>query len=223
MTERRAPDLLTLRFWLGIAALVILSSVGALAAIVSVARTTLGLDATVISSGSMEPSISPGDVVLLRTEVGEPTVGAVVRFAGSEGDTIVHRVREVRPEGYVTKGDANRSADSGVRSHADLLGVGVVVVPGIGMPLLWWAEGDTTSMSVALITMVLAAWLVASGALAIDPWATAAAGAPSEPLTGRRVRAAGRGPAAGLVGAELADALVRAGVPRPRPRAGSAP
>ena len=223
MTERRTPDLLTLRFWLGIAALVILSSVGALAAIVGVARTALDLDATVISSGSMEPTISAGDVVLLRPDAGEPGVGAVVRFPGSEGDTIVHRISEVRPEGYLTRGDANTAADSGVRAPADLLGVGVVVVPGIGMPLVWWAEGDTTSLSIALITMVLAIWLVASGALAVDPWATAATSAPSEPLTGRRVRAAGHGPATGLVGADLAEALARAGVTQHRRPAGSAP
>jgi signal peptidase I len=212
MNPLRLLAALKVRFWSGIAALVLLSLLGALTAIVSVARASLGLDATVISSGSMEPSISPGDVVLLRPEVDDPTVGMVVRFADPDGGTIVHRIRDVQPEGYVTRGDANTSADSGLRSRADLLGVGVVVVPSIGTPLLWWADGEVASLSAALLALVIAGWLMSTGALNIDPWSSGAATA-AGPLTGRRVRATGPGPARGLVGADLAGALQRAGVP----------
>jgi signal peptidase len=70
-----------------------------------------------IASGSMEPEIPVGSLILVKRVSSEIiAVGDVVTFLATRNDTVVtHRVREVRVEesGYVfiTRGDANNTDD----------------------------------------------------------------------------------------------------------------
>lgn len=102
----------------------------------------LGWQPVLITSGSMGPTISPGDVVLL----GEPPAdevletGAVITFndPGRSGGLITHRIDGVREDGlYRTRGDANESPDSTPVAHADVVGVGRLLVPVVGLPVQW--------------------------------------------------------------------------------------
>lgn len=90
----------------------------------------------VVLSGSMEPTLSPGDVVI----VGAPTaiaVGDVITFrAGSEVPT-THRVVGVDGTVYTTQGDANEDADERPVTRADVIGEVVLVIPVIGHLILW--------------------------------------------------------------------------------------
>lgn len=107
----------------------------------------LGWEATAIESGSMEPTVTRGDVVLLRPVSAEPvSVGSVVRFRapGSVGTT-VHRVVKVdrARRTYVTRGDANPGADPDPVPFDAVDGVGTVLVPMVGFPVLWARDGAT--------------------------------------------------------------------------------
>ena len=71
-----------------------------------------------VLSGSMEPAISPGDVVIsMRIDPSEARPGDVVTFRDpKDPDRLVtHRVRSTRPDGrrvrFVTKGDANNNTE----------------------------------------------------------------------------------------------------------------
>jgi signal peptidase len=71
-----------------------------------------------VLSGSMEPAIAPGDVVIsMRIDPADARPGDVVTFRDPQdpGRLITHRVRSSRAEGrhirFVTKGDANNATE----------------------------------------------------------------------------------------------------------------
>jgi signal peptidase len=103
-----------------------------------------------VETGSMEPTLSPGDgfVAVPTALSGEPEVGDVVVFRAEElqgGGLVTHRIVDRTDEGYVTRGDANPFTDqdggeppvSRDRVLATALQVNgnVVVLPGVGTVL----------------------------------------------------------------------------------------
>ena len=73
---------------------------------------------TVVDSGSMRPTLDPGDVVLLRSErSADVAVGQIVAFhpPGKPHLTVIHRIRSIehnrRQIVIHTKGDANNAGD----------------------------------------------------------------------------------------------------------------
>ncbi|MDO5062406.1 MAG: signal peptidase I [Peptostreptococcaceae bacterium] len=100
---------------------------------------------SIILTGSMEPMIYPGDVVLIRKMQKEEEIyalekGDVINF-DREGITITHRIEEVISDeagnrSFKTKGDNNQSADETVVQPNDVNGIVVNVVPKVGMPIL---------------------------------------------------------------------------------------
>lgn len=96
-------------------------------------------------TGSMEPTISPSDVVILYGW-GTPNTGDVILFDSDvEEQAVLHRVVDIDSDGkYITRGDANEidDQDDGFRPVSDENVYGVVVggenpytIPGIGLIL----------------------------------------------------------------------------------------
>lgn len=93
--------------------------VGAFAAcilVAAVAPMAIGMHTYTVRSGSMDPAIATGDVIVTRTiSPQDAEVGDVVTFKDPEGSgsLITHRVRAIRRQGddtaVVTRGDANNS------------------------------------------------------------------------------------------------------------------
>ncbi len=98
----------------------------------------------VIMSGSMEPRIHVGDIVVTRTvPAAKLAEGQVITVTDPDhpSKTRTHRLESREADGkLVLKGDANRQADSSKVSVDDVLGVGVVRVPYVGRPIFWMAE-----------------------------------------------------------------------------------
>jgi signal peptidase len=96
-----------------------------------------------VETGSMEPTLSPGDgfVAVPTPAAGAVDEGDVVTFRGPDGLT-THRVVDERAGGFVTRGDANPFTDQQdgdpVVSREDVVAValsvdgGVVALPGVG-------------------------------------------------------------------------------------------
>jgi signal peptidase I len=123
--------------------------------------TAVGLRPYVISSGSMEPSISRGDVVLVGAHP-EATVLAhpsVITFAKAGGTATTHRVVGVdRSTGrYLTRGDANASTDRSTVAPEDVHGVGRLLVPSLGLPKVWLDERAWRPLLLTALASVLAA------------------------------------------------------------------
>jgi signal peptidase len=90
----------------------------------------------VILSGSMEPTVSPGDVVIVdrSASVG---VGDVITFSDGGEVPTTHRVIGVQDGQYVTQGDANQYPDSNPVAPSNVLGRVVLTIPLIGHVILW--------------------------------------------------------------------------------------
>lgn len=87
----------------------------------------------VVTSGSMQPSIRTGDVVLVDHVDGVAGPGTILAFDDGDG-LVIHRVIGVSQDGaYATKGDANDTADSSPVSADQVVGEGRLLVPYIGL------------------------------------------------------------------------------------------
>lgn len=92
----------------------------------------------VVLSGSMEPTISPGDVIIVSS-VPASSIEAndIITYRRSGSETpVTHRVLEVEDTGdgleFVTKGDANEDPDPSPVSESSLLGTVWFVIPYVG-------------------------------------------------------------------------------------------
>jgi len=112
----------------------------------------------VVTSGSMEPTLSVGDVILVdrdRSDLDAIGQRSVIVYERPGGELVAHRVLSVEENGFTTKGDANEAPDSDVVPIAAVVGDTRLVVPLIGQPAVWADRGD-------LVPLV--AWLVLSTA-----------------------------------------------------------
>ncbi|MFB9647886.1 signal peptidase I [Curtobacterium pusillum] len=123
-----------------------------------------GWTGSVVQTGSMEPRISPGDVVLTTPlpATSPLPVGRVITFR-TEGELVVHRLVHVDPDNsLVTKGDANPDVDSWRVTRHDITGQARLLVPYAGLPVLWLSHGNTVAFitwaALTLAAIVLAAF-----------------------------------------------------------------
>jgi signal peptidase len=92
----------------------------------------------VILTGSMEPSIKPGDLTIIRKcSIDEIKVGDVIEYQ-LEDFNVVHRVigiyRYYEETLLITKGDANKSADPKPVQSDQILGKLEYTIPYLGYP-----------------------------------------------------------------------------------------
>jgi len=91
-----------------------------------------------VGSGSMEPKMYPGDVVIIaKVQAENIETGDVIQFRVPEGVTIMHRVIEIQEtEGgskvFITKGDANDQPDSEPVLPDNVVGKAVITIPKVG-------------------------------------------------------------------------------------------
>lgn len=102
-----------------------------------------GLEMFVVTSGSMQPGIDPGDVVMVDVRSRRHAVGDVITFRRHEESTlyVTHRVVEIFgggevDAGYVTKGDANPNRDLEPVVANQVVGSVRAVFPFIGWLVL---------------------------------------------------------------------------------------
>ena len=94
---------------------------------------------TLILTGSMEPYIYPGDIVIVQTieEKEELEVGDVIQF-WAENIFIIHRIIDIEQDGYKTKGDNNNTADSDLVKLEQIKGKMIGKIPVIGKPVVYF-------------------------------------------------------------------------------------
>jgi len=116
---------------------------------------TSGYFCAIISSGSMEPTVSVNDLLLVRGEESYQP-GDVITYISPRGNMVTHRVFELTEDGYITQGDANNVPD-GTISKQRVLGRVVYIAPGVGAI----TEGLSTPMGIAFIVCIcLLIWLI---------------------------------------------------------------
>ena len=94
-----------------------------------------GLRSFVVVSGSMEPAIRLGSIVLTKSATNYKT-GDVVSFNNKAGQTVTHRIMETKtsPDGqsFILKGDANNTADGEEVKKRELIGKVFLTIPYLG-------------------------------------------------------------------------------------------
>ncbi|MBQ8611066.1 MAG: signal peptidase I [Oscillospiraceae bacterium] len=88
-----------------------------------------GYGAAVVLSGSMEPTFSTGDLIVVREEAAYATDDIVVYQDGNI--LVVHRILALDGETVTTKGDANNTADVPIALSA-IRGRVLFHIPGAG-------------------------------------------------------------------------------------------
>ncbi len=138
----------------------------------------LGWKPVVITSGSMEPLIRPGDVVLAAVDDDlEP--GQVITYQDpARMDSLTtHRVLSVNEDGTLrTQGDANPTPDSTAVPRDNVLGRGRLLVPLIGLPLVWLSGGAVLFGLWVVVTAVSVAVVVGASGRGGPPPPSARAG-----------------------------------------------
>ena len=69
-----------------------------------------GIALLIVSTGSMEPTIESGELIVVRKQDAYK-IGDIVTYKDNEGFLITHRIVEKDNENIITKGDANNLKD----------------------------------------------------------------------------------------------------------------
>ena len=95
-----------------------------------------GIKPFIVITGSMEPEIFGGDLVITKTvDPATLEVGDIISF--SDGNSVItHRIIEITEEdgqtAFVTKGDANNAADVNLATYSQVEGIYTLKVNKIG-------------------------------------------------------------------------------------------
>jgi signal peptidase len=125
----------------------------------SAAPAAIGWKPTTVMSGSMEPRLHPGDVVVSR-----PVAAAQIREGrvlladdpDQHGHLRMHRYVDEGPaRTIITKGDANPQADSTPLRRSAVHGVGYLRIPYVAAPVLWLRTGEWARLAVAALGFVV--------------------------------------------------------------------
>lgn len=85
-----------------------------------------------VVSGSMEPTIQTGDLIIIHQEKKEYQENDIITFMDVNGSFVTHRIVGRTSQGYLTKGDANKSVDPGYVRKEKIVGTYVLKIHRFG-------------------------------------------------------------------------------------------
>lgn len=154
---------------------------------------TTGWRPVVITSGSMSPTLRAGDIILVQDHsqelVGQRSV-ITFKSARGDGELITHRVFEtLEGDGlYITKGDANPSPDTDRVSPDQVEGVGRLVVPLLGLPVVWAQQGNLPALLATGVLSMAAIVIAATSTRSSTPKPSTAVTNRASGLANRAIR-----------------------------------
>lgn len=111
-----------------------------------------GWSSAIVVSGSMEPALSVDDLLLIHQEA-DYSPGDIITFQSSDS-LVTHRIIAEGPEGFVTQGDANNTADTHPVAPEQITGRVVAAIPGVGL-VIGYLKTPMGLISLALVGGVL--------------------------------------------------------------------
>ncbi|MGL6057136.1 MAG: signal peptidase I [Culicoidibacterales bacterium] len=113
-----------------------------------------------VTSGSMEPTIATGSLVLVNKTASNFSEGDIVTFlVGNQ--VVTHRIIAVEETsdrvGYATQGDANNAIDPGQRTVDQIIGKVLFGIPYLGTLILFIQQNLLSLVGVSLIGYVAVA------------------------------------------------------------------
>lgn len=115
---------------------------------------TSGYFTAIVSSGSMEPSVSVNDLLLVKADMSYQA-GDIITYVVPQGALVTHRVKTLTDNGYITQGDANNIIDEEV-SERRVLGRVVFALPGVGGII----DGMVSPVGIVLLVCLFVLWFL---------------------------------------------------------------
>jgi len=113
---------------------------------------------SVIMSGSMEPTIPVGSVVIVKKVNPEDVkVGDIIAFKTGESRTVHRVVEKIVEDGsfyFKTKGDANEKPDPWIVKPEDICGALMLTIPYYGY-LIWFARTPIGIVTFILVPAII--------------------------------------------------------------------
>lgn len=135
-------------------------------AVVSFVPRAFGYMTFAVLSGSMEPELPVGSMVLVRqVEPADIAVGDNATFCRSDGAVVTHQVYEVDPVAQMisTQGIANKNADGSIMHDAEQIPFSHVIgTVSFCVPYLGFVNAYCTTMPGLLVVVAVLALLVAA-------------------------------------------------------------
>lgn len=125
------------------------------AAIVALILPINGAKSLIVRSGSMEPAIKTGDLVIVRPAENYKA-GDIIAFKdpAKQSITVTHRIAGIKPQNgnvfYQTRGDANEEADFSLVPQTNVIGKARYSIKGIGK-LFAFSKTKEGFLSLAII------------------------------------------------------------------------
>lgn len=85
----------------------------------------------VVQSGSMEPAIMTGDIIVVKKK-DKYYPNETITFFNNSRQIVTHRIMEINEDMFSTKGDANRAGDDDEIAKDQVIGKVVLVIPKLG-------------------------------------------------------------------------------------------
>jgi signal peptidase len=96
-----------------------------------------GYKGYIVTSGSMEPTFSPGDYIIVKQEdFSSLNEGDVITFT-EDGTIVTHRVNTIAESGVETQGDANGATDAALVMADVYVGTLQGIIPAFGQVILF--------------------------------------------------------------------------------------
>lgn len=123
----------------------------------------------IVTSGSMSPTLRPGDVVYISgTSYDSLKAGDIISFdAPGLGQVVTHRIESIEPDGIITKGDLNELPDEWRLQPADIRGEMKFSVPQVG---LYLSEIRRSGVGFLAVTVTLALLIIMQSKTALNEW-----------------------------------------------------
>lgn len=113
-----------------------------------------GLRQALVLTGSMEPAIHIGDLILIRSQT-DYFPGDVVTFL-DDRRLVTHRIIQIQSGHLITQGDANNAPDRPVQVD-QIMGKVVLRLPQIGT-LAWFFKTPAGIVLVLLFVLIFSCW-----------------------------------------------------------------
>ncbi len=93
--------------------------------------TVFGFSNAIVLTGSMEPTIHVNDMIIVKSQDVYNEGDIVTYIPENNGTPVTHRIIEKRDNIFITQGDANNTADPGIKAE-QVVGRVVLTIPFVG-------------------------------------------------------------------------------------------
>lgn len=114
----------------------------------------------VVYTGSMSPTLRPGDLIVDRPAGHGYRVGDIITFrkSASSREVVTHRIAAITPQGITTKGDANKTADASTLPPDRVKGSVLVNMRDFGYLVVYLREPSGIASIVTISLAIVLLW-----------------------------------------------------------------